>query len=313
MAEKHIPVMPTETIERLDISPDGVYVDCTMGFAGHSSLIAKRLKGGRLIGFDRDPDACAAAKERLIPLSEQNGFKLDIINDRFSTLSEALDMLGVQGVDGVLMDLGVSSYQLDTARRGFSYHEDAPLDMRMSQKGLSAYDVVNEYPADRLRQILYDYGEEKYAQGIVYGIERARAEKPIATTLELAEIIKRNVPLKVRREKNPCKKTFQAIRIEVNSELDELKSGLDAAFDALKVGGRLAVITFHSIEDRIVKNRFKELCTGCTCPPSFPVCVCHKTPRAEAINKKPIIAGERELIDNPRSHSAKLRIIEKLK
>ncbi|MCH5324533.1 MAG: 16S rRNA (cytosine(1402)-N(4))-methyltransferase RsmH [Eubacterium sp.] len=308
MMEKqiHIPVLLDEVIEGLEIKPDGIYVDCTMGFAGHSSEIAKRLDGGRLIGFDRDPDACAAAKEKLA------GFNCTIINERFSGFTENLDKLGIDAVDGVLMDLGVSSYQLDTPERGFSYHEDAPLDMRMSRSGLSAYDVVNDYPPEQLRRILYDYGEEKYAQGIVYGIERARAEKPITTTLELAEIIKRNVPLKVRREKNPCKKTFQAIRIEVNAELDELGKGLDAAFDALKSGGRLAVITFHSIEDRAVKNKFKEYCTGCTCPPSFPVCVCGKTPRGMLVNKKPITATEAELERNKRSHSAKLRIIEKL-
>ncbi len=302
----HIPVLLNEVIEGLNIKPDGTYIDCTLGFAGHSLEIAERLDNGRLIGFDRDPDACAAAAEKLA------GYNCTVVNRRFSFIKEEADRLGVSGADGILMDLGVSSYQLDTAERGFSYHEDAPLDMRMSRDGLSAYDVVNEYPADRLRQILYDYGEEKFAQGIVRGIEQARAEKPIRTTLELAEIIKRNVPLKVRREKNPCKKTFQAIRIEVNSEMEELEKGLNAAFELLNKGGRLAVITFHSIEDRAVKNMFKELCTGCTCPPSFPVCVCHKTPRAVAVTKKPTVASEEELLRNHRSRSAKLRIIEKL-
>lgn len=310
MEEKqiHIPVLLSQTIEGLAIKPDGIYVDCTTGFAGHSSQIAKRLsQSGLLIGFDRDPDAIKAAEEKLAP------YKHILINRRFSELAHSLEELEIDGVDGVLMDLGVSSYQLDTAERGFSYHEDAPLDMRMSKSGLSAYDVVNEYPAQTLEKILFEYGEEKFARGIVSGIIKAREEAPVKTTLELAEIIKRNVPLKVRKEKNPCKKTFQAIRIEVNGELDELHTGLDASFEALKVGGRLAVITFHSIEDRIVKNKFKELCTGCTCPPSFPVCVCGKTPRGTLVSRKPIVADEKELQENIRSRSAKLRIIEKIK
>lgn len=308
MSEKqiHIPVLLNETIEGLAIKPEGIYVDCTTGFAGHSREIAKRLDGGRLIGFDRDPDAVKFAEEVLKPYNHI------LINKQFSLFSEALSEIGVEKVDGVLMDLGVSSYQLDTAERGFSYHEDAPLDMRMSKSGLSAYDVVNEYPAARLEKILFEYGEEKFARGIVSGIIKQRELAPIETTLQLAEIIKRNVPLKVRKEKNPCKKTFQAIRIEVNGELDELVTGLDSAFAALNKGGRLAVITFHSIEDRIVKNKFKEYCTGCTCPPSFPVCVCGKTPEGALVNKKPIIAGEEELSVNVRSRSAKLRVIEKL-
>lgn len=210
------------------------------------------------------------------------------------------------------MDLGVSSYQLDTAERGFSYHEDAPLDMRMSKSGLSAYDVVNEYSKEQLEKILFEYGEEKFAHGIVSGILKARETAPIKTTLELAEIVKRNVPLKVRKEKNPCKKTFQAIRIEVNGELDELKKGMSEAFERLKAGGRLAIITFHSIEDRIVKNTFREYCTGCTCPPDFPVCVCGKKPRGRTVYRKPVTASEEELAVNNRSRSAKLRVIEKL-
>ena len=308
MSEKqiHIPVLLNETIEGLAIKPEGIYVDCTTGFAGHSREIAKRLDGGRLIGFDRDPDAVKFAEEVLKPYNHI------LINKQFSLFSEALSEIGVEKVDGVLMDLGVSSYQLDTAERGFSYHEDAPLDMRMSKSGLSSYDVVNEYPAARLEKILFEYGEEKFARGIVSGIIKQRELAPIETTLQLAEIIKRNVPLKVRKEKNPCKKTFQAIRIEVNGELDELVTGLDSAFAALNKGGRLAVITFHSIEDRIVKNKFKEYCTGCTCPPSFPVCVCGKTPEGALVNKKPIIAGNEELSVNVRSRSAKLRVIEKL-
>ena len=235
-----------------------------------------------------------------------------LINRKFSTFDESLDELGVEKVDGVLMDLGVSSYQLDTAERGFSYHEDAPLDMRMSKSGLSAYDVVNEYSKEQLEKILFEYGEEKFAHGIVGGILRAREEAPIKTTLELAEIVKRNVPLKVRKEKNPCKKTFQAIRIEVNGELDELRKGMSEAFERLSAGGRLAIITFHSIEDRIVKNTFRDYCTGCTCPPDFPVCVCGKKPRGKLVYRKPVTAGNGELEMNNRSRSAKLRVIEKL-
>ncbi len=302
----HIPVLLKETIDGLDVRPDGIYVDCTTGFAGHSREIAKKLTTGRLIGFDRDPDAIRAAEEKLAPYNHT------LINRKFSTFEESMAEIGVTEVDGVLMDLGVSSYQLDTAERGFSYHEDAPLDMRMSKSGLSAYDVVNEYSADALEKILFEYGEEKFARGIVSGIIKAREAAPIKTTGELAEIIKRNVPLKVRKEKNPCKKTFQAIRIEVNGELDELKTGMDAAFAALKKGGRLAIITFHSIEDRIVKNKFRELCTGCTCPPQFPVCVCGNTPKGSLVNRKPVTATEEELELNIRSRSAKLRVIEKL-
>lgn len=302
----HIPVLLNETIEALAIKPEGIYVDCTTGFAGHSSEIAKRLTSGRLIGFDRDPDAVKAAEEKL------RDFPHTLINRRFSTFDESLDELDIAEVDGVLMDLGVSSYQLDTAERGFSYHEDAPLDMRMSKSGLSAYDVVNEYERAQLEKILFEYGEEKFAHGIVNGILKAREQQPIKTTGELAEIIKRNVPLKVRKEKNPCKKTFQAIRIEVNGELDELRKGLSEAFERLRKGGRLAVITFHSIEDRIVKNAFRDYCTGCTCPPDFPVCVCGKKPRGALVFKKPVTAGEEELEINNRSRSAKLRVIEKL-
>ena len=302
----HIPVLLSETIEALDIKPDGIYVDCTTGFAGHSSEIAKRLTSGRLIGFDRDPDAVKAAEEKL------RDYPHTLINRRFSTFNESLDELSINEVDGVLMDLGVSSYQLDTAERGFSYHEDAPLDMRMSKSGLSAYDVLNEYSKEQLEKILFEYGEEKFAHGIVNGILKAREQQPIKTTAELAEIIKRNVPLKVRKEKNPCKKTFQAIRIEVNGELYELRKGLAEAFERLRKGGRLAVITFHSIEDRIVKNAFRDYCTGCTCPPDFPVCVCGKKPRGVLVFKKPVTAGEKELEMNNRSRSAKLRVIEKL-
>lgn len=306
MEFSHTPVLLDEVINGLNIRADGIYIDCTLGGAGHSFEIAKRLSTGRLIGIDQDPEALAAAEKRLA------GLPVTTVRTNFSNLEQIANDLGLTKVDGILMDLGVSSHQLDTAERGFSYHEDAPLDMRMSGEGLSAFDVVNEYPQQALEKILFSYGEEKYAKSIVRGILRSREEKPINTTLELAEIIKTNVPLSVRREKNPCKKTFQAIRIEVNQELKVLESGLEQAFKLLSVGGRLAVISFHSIEDRIVKNKLKEFATGCTCPPDFPICVCGNVKKGEIITRKPVIASEKELSENNRSRSAKLRIIEKI-
>ncbi len=306
MEFSHTPVLLDEVINGLNIRADGIYIDCTLGGAGHSFEIAKRLSTGRLIGIDQDPEALAAAEKRLA------GLPVTTVRTNFSNLEQIANDLGLTKVDGILMDLGVSSHQLDTAERGFSYHEDAPLDMRMSGEGLSAFDVVNEYPQQALEKILFSYGEEKYAKSIVHGILRSREEKPINTTLELAEIIKTNVPLSVRREKNPCKKTFQAIRIEVNQELKVLESGLEQAFKLLSVGGRLAVISFHSIEDRIVKNKLKEFATGCTCPPDFPICVCGNVKKGEIITRKPVIASEKELSENNRSRSAKLRIIEKI-
>lgn len=306
MEFSHTPVLLDEVINGLNIRADGIYIDCTLGGAGHSFEIAKRLSTGRLIGIDQDPEALAAAEKRLA------GLPVTTVRTNFSNLEQIANDLGLTKVDGILMDLGVSSHQLDTAERGFSYHEDAPLDMRMSGEGLSAFDVVNEYPQQALEKILFSYGEEKYAKSIVRGILRSREEKPINTTLELAEIIKTNVPLSVRREKNPCKKTFQAIRIEVNQELKVLESGLEQAFKLLSVGGRLAVISFHSIEDRIVKNKLKEFATGCTCPPDFPICVCGNVKKGEIITRKPVIALEKELSENNRSRSAKLRIIEKI-
>lgn len=306
MEFSHTPVLLDEVINGLNIRADGIYIDCTLGGAGHSFEIAKRLSTGRLIGIDQDPEALAAAEKRLA------GLPVTTVRTNFSNLEQIANDLGLTKVDGILMDLGVSSHQLDTAERGFSYHEDAPLDMRMSGEGLSAFDVVNEYPQQALEKILFSYGEEKYAKSIVRGILRSREEKPINTTLELAEIIKTNVPLSVRREKNPCKKTFQAIRIEVNQELKVLESGLEQAFKLLSVGGRLAVISFHSIEDRIVKNKLKEFATGCTCPPGFPICVCGNVKKGEIITRKPVIASEKELSENNRSRSAKLRIIEKI-
>ncbi len=306
MEFSHISVLLNECIDGLNIDPNGIYVDCTTGGGGHSLEIIKRLTGGKLVCFDQDKEAIAAAAKRM------EGYNPIFVNRNFSQLDSALDELGIGKVNGVMMDLGVSSYQLDNAERGFSFHEDAPLDMRMSREGMSAYDVVNEYTREQLERILFDYGEEKFAKGIVNGIIKAREQAPVKTTGELAEIIRNNVPMKVRKEKNPCRKTFQAIRIEVNHELEVLETGVKAAFERLDKGGRLVIITFHSLEDRIVKNMFRDYTTGCTCPPEFPVCVCGKKPRGELVNKKPITASEEELAVNNRSRSAKLRIIEKL-
>ena len=307
MEFKHIPVLLDECIDGLDIKSDGIYIDATAGGAGHSREIAKRLEGnGKLVAIDRDPDAVKTATERL---KEYNAI---VVQSNYSNIDEVLNKLEIDKVDGILLDLGVSSYQLDTGERGFSYHVDAPLDMRMSQEGISAFDIVNGYSYEQLARIIFEYGEEKFSRSIASRIEKQREVSPIKTTMELAEIIKGSVPAKVRREKNPCKKTFQAIRIEVNQEFEHLSVGLDKAFDALKVGGRLVVITFHSLEDRIVKQRFATWCKGCICPPDFPQCVCGKTPRGALINRKPIIATQKELDVNNRSRSAKLRIIEKI-
>ena len=306
---KHVSVLLKETIDGLNINPDGIYVDGTLGGGGHAYEVCKHLSSkGRLIGIDQDSEALEAARERLSEFED----KVTMVRSNYCEIDTILKDLDIDKVDGIVLDLGVSSYQLDNLERGFSYKADAPLDMRMSKSGLSAYDVVNEYSKEQLEKILFEYGEEKFAHGIVSGILKARETAPIKTTLELAEIVKRNVPLKVRKEKNPCKKTFQAIRIEVNGELDELKKGMSEAFERLKAGGRLAIITFHSIEDRIVKNTFREYCTGCTCPPDFPVCVCGKKPRGRTVYRKPVTASEEELAVNNRSRSAKLRVIEKL-
>lgn len=307
MEFKHFSVMLDECIEGLAIKPEGIYVDGTAGGAGHSKEIAKRLTTGRLIAIDRDPEAVKTATERL------EGLNAEVVLSNYDEIRRVLDERSVEGADGILLDLGVSSYQLDNAQRGFSYHNEAPLDMRMSSSGMSARDVVNDYTEEMLSQIIFRYGEEKFAKSIARGIVKAREQAPIETTLQLAEIVKNNVPQKARREKNPCKKTFQAIRIEVNGELEHLSNALDAAFDCLNVGGRMCVITFHSLEDRLVKQRFLEYCKGCECPPDFPVCVCGKTPRGKLINRKPITASQQELDENLRSRSAKLRIIEKLK
>ena len=307
MEFKHYSVLLNECLEGLAIKPDGIYADGTAGGAGHSCEIAKRLTTGRLIAIDRDPDAVKVATERLA------GLNAVVVHSNYTEIDKILEDLEIDGLDGMLLDLGVSSYQLDNAERGFSYHADAPLDMRMSREGLSARDVVNNYSYGELVRILFEYGEEKFAKNIASNIVKTRGSNPIESTSELAEIIKMSVPQKIRREKNPCKKTFQAIRIEVNNELGGLSEALDKAFDALNVGGRLAIITFHSLEDRLVKQRFASFCQGCTCPPEFPVCVCGKTPRGKLITRKPIEPSEAELEENNRSHSAKLRVIEKIK
>lgn len=302
----HIPVLLEQCLDGLDIKPDGIYFDGTCGGAGHSREIAKRLTTGRLIGIDRDPDAVAVASQRL------SGLPAQVVRGNYSDIRQIADELGISGADGILLDLGVSSYQLDNAERGFSYHNDAPLDMRMSKEGTSARDIVNEYSKEQLTKILYEYGEEKFAPRIAETIIKKRSEKPIETTTELADIVRDSIPAKFRREKNPCKKTFQAIRIAVNCEFDHLDRALDEGFELLKPGGRFCIITFHSLEDRIVKQRFAGWCKGCTCPPDFPVCVCGNKPKGKLVCRKPLEATEEELEANPRSRSAKLRIIEKL-
>lgn len=307
MEFKHFSVLLNESIDGLNIRPDGIYVDGTAGGAGHSLEIAKRLTTGKLIAVDRDPDAVKVATERL------QGYNAQVVHSNYSEIDSILSELEIDGIDGMLLDLGVSSYQLDNAERGFSYHSDAPLDMRMSREGLSAKDVINTYSYSQLMKILFEYGEEKFAKNIASNIVKAREASPIETTAQLADIIRDSIPAKFRRDKNPCKKTFQAIRMEVNNELGGLSDALDKAFDSLNVGGRLCIITFHSLEDRLVKQRFASFAQGCTCPPEFPVCVCGKTPRGKLITRKPIEPSLEELEVNNRSHSAKLRIIEKIK
>lgn len=302
-----MPVLLHETLDGLNVNPSGIYVDCTVGGAGHSLEIAKRLtEGGRLIGLDRDPDAITVATERL------KGYNATVLRCNYSQIKDALESQNVQLVDGILMDLGVSSHQLDTVERGFSYHYDAPLDMRMSQSGVSAFDVVNQYSYEQLVKILFEYGEEKFASKVASNIVKTRETAPIETTLQLAEVVKSSIPAKFKRDKNPCKKTFQAIRMEVNGELEHLSLGLDDAFSSLKSGGRLAVITFHSLEDRLVKQRFASWCKGCICPPDFPQCVCGRKPLGKLVNRKPIEANALELEQNNRSRSAKLRVIERI-
>lgn len=308
MEFSHIPVMLEQCMDGLALRPDGVYLDGTVGGAGHSTEIARRLgPDGRLICLDQDPDAIQTATERLRPFPQAT-----VVPSNFRQMAGVLTRLGISKVDGILLDLGVSSHQLDVPERGFSYLSDAPLDMRMSQNGTSAKDLVNGLPQEELVRIFREYGEEPFAVQIARNIVRAREEREIETTGELSELIIKAVPAARRRDKNPCKQVFQAIRIAVNAELDALSEGLDAAFEALDHGGRLAVLTFHSLEDRMVKRRFADWCKGCICPPEFPVCVCHHQPEGKLITKKPIVADEEELSRNKRSASAKLRVIEKI-
>lgn len=306
----HVSVLLWECIEGLNIKPDGIYVDGTLGGAGHSSEIVKRLENGRHIGIDRDNVALKAAGERLSPWAD----KVTLVHSNFCEIRQVLDDLDIEGVDGILLDLGVSSPQLDDGARGFSYMADAPLDMRMNNEDpLTAHDVVNTWPYEELKRILYDYGEERYAPQIASAICRKRESKPIETTLELVDVIRSAMPPAALREKqHPAKRSFQAIRIAVNDELGSVEKVMRDAIPKLNKGGRLAVITFHSLEDRIVKNAMVAASKGCTCPPSFPVCVCGKKPQVKLITKKPIVSGEEELEMNPRARSAKLRICEKL-
>ena len=306
----HVSVLLQECIDGLNIRPDGIYVDGTLGGAGHSSQIAARLTTGRLIGIDRDPVALKAAGERLKPF----GDRVTLVHSNFCEIATVLRDLGISGVDGILMDLGVSSPQLDDAERGFSYMADAPLDMRMNgEDHMTARDVVNSWSYEELRRILYDYGEERYAPQIASAICRRREVSPIETTLELVDIIRSAMPPAALREKqHPAKRSFQAIRIAVNDELGSVEKVMVDAIPCLNPGGRLAIITFHSLEDRIVKNGMANAAKGCTCPPKFPVCVCGNKPKVKLISRKPIVASDEELEVNPRSRSAKLRVCEKL-
>ena len=308
MEFSHVSVLLYEAVSSLDIKKDGVYVDCTAGGGGHSAEILKRLENGRLFALDRDPEAIAALKERF-----KGDERVTVVRTEFENIRSVLASYGEEHADGVLADLGVSSHQLDTAERGFSFHSDAPLDMRMSKQGVSAADLVNSLSERELERIIRTNGEEKFSRSIARAIVRERQKKPVETTLELVEIIKSAMPEAAKRNPgHPARRTFQALRIEVNGELDRLESSLEEMFSSLCVGGRLSVITFHSLEDRIVKRKFASLCTGCTCPPSFPVCVCGKTPRGKLAFKS-VLPGEQELEANPRSRSARLRSIEKLK
>ena len=308
MEFKHVSVLLEECLEALNIKKDGTYVDCTLGGAGHSKEILKRIETGKLIGIDQDQDALHNAKTILSQYSN-----VILVHSNFEMIKSIIEDHAPEGVDGILMDLGVSSYQLDEGERGFSYMKDAPLDMRMNQDDpFSAYEVVNEYDEEKIYRIIRDYGEEKFAKRIAGFIAKARQDKPINTTLELVEIIKNAIPARARREgPHPAKRTFQAIRIEVNRELTILKDTIEDAVDGLKPGGRLAIITFHSLEDRIVKNTYRDLMDPCTCPKNMP-CVCGKTATVQILTRKPILPSELEIEENPRSRSAKLRVLEKL-
>lgn len=305
MEFKHISVLLNETVSALNIRPEGIYVDGTAGGAGHSLEIAKKLTSGRLIALDRDPDAVKIASERL------KCYPADVVKSNFSDMDTVLQNMNISGVDGILLDLGVSSYQLDNAQRGFSFHKDAELDMRMSKDGISAEDIVNNFSETQLCEIFRKYGEEKFAGRIAARIVREREKARITSTVQLADIISAAVPAAARRDAHPARRCFQAIRIAVNGELDELENVLDKAFSLLRPNGVLAIITFHSLEDRMVKHKFSEYCKGCICPPDFPVCVCGREPQGHLLTKKPIEPSAYELENNPRSRSAKLRVIIK--
>jgi 16S rRNA (cytosine1402-N4)-methyltransferase len=306
----HVPVLLTQTIDLLNINPDGIYVDGTLGGGGHSYEICRRLKKGKLIGIDQDLEAINSASKRLEEFKDKTTF----VNDNFKNISKILKNLNINKVDGILLDIGVSSYQLDEESRGFSYQYDAPLDMRMNRNStFSAKQIVNEYSESQLAKIIFEYGEERFAKRISKFIVEERAKKPIETTFELVEIIKRAIPASNRREgPHPAKRTFQAIRIEVNDELNVLRQAVDDSIDLLNTDGRLCIITFHSLEDRIVKESFSKLNNPCTCPPSFPVCVCKKERKINILTRKPITASNEELENNPRSRSAKLRGAERI-
>ena len=307
----HIPVLLTQTVEELHIRPSGIYFDGTLGGAGHSFEIAKRLEeGGRLIGIDQDEEAIEAAKKHLAPYAD----RVTIVHDNYEHIPEIAQRLGISQADGILLDIGVSSYQIDNPARGFSYNEDEPLDMRMDQENpVSAKTIVNTWSEEDLTRILRDYGEERYAQRIAANIAKEREEHPLETTGELVKIIRASIPMKMQEKYgNPCKRTFQAIRIACNRVLDVLQDSIDGLIDLLAPGGRLCIITFHSLEDRIVKNAFRRNENPCTCPPEFPVCVCGKKSKGTVITKKPITASEEELGSNSRAASAKLRVFEKI-
>ncbi|MBQ8228469.1 MAG: 16S rRNA (cytosine(1402)-N(4))-methyltransferase RsmH [Clostridia bacterium] len=308
MEFKHITVLREQTVEALNIKPDGVYVDCTAGGGGHSALALESITYGRMICIDQDPSAIETLTNRF---GEDK--RVTIVHNNFVNIDDILTSLGYEenGADGIMADLGVSSHQLDTGERGFSFHKDAPLDMRMSQQGTTAADLVNNLSQQELQRILFTYGDEKFAPQISKNIVKAREKKPIETTFELADIVRDSVPAKFRRDGHPGRKTFQALRIQVNGEIEKLESALDYMFERLNVGGRLAIITFHSLEDRVVKNKFKKFCEGCICPPDFPVCVCGRVPKGK-IPFKPVTPSKTEVEENPRSRSAKLRVIEKI-
>lgn len=305
----HYSVLLAETVRELKVNPDGIYVDGTLGGGGHALEVCRRLAAGHLYGIDQDDNAIAAARRRLAPYND----RVTIIRDNYRNMKAVLREEGVRGADGILLDLGVSSHQFDSQERGFSYRFDAPLDMRMDRRQeLTAAEIVNGYSESELYRIIRDYGEERFAKNIARNIVRRRASKPVKTTFELNEIIRESVPAKMRREGHPSRQTFQALRIECNGELEVLESSLDDFIEILNPGGRLCVITFHSLEDRIVKNAFRRNEAPCTCPPEFPVCVCGKVSRGTVVTKKPIVPGEKELEENGRSRSAKLRVFEKM-